>query len=79
MYRRGPCAEAVTLDPALKAKFRRITASIVKYVEVAHGMSLAGLVCEFVRDASGEIYLLAVLHTEWTSATSVGAANLVGR
>ena len=41
--------------------------------------SSAGLVCEFVRDASGEIYLLAVLHTEWTSATSVGAANLVGR
>ena len=26
--------KAVTLDPALKAKFRRITASIVKYVEV---------------------------------------------
>lgn len=66
----------MTLDPALKAKFRRITASIVKYVEVAHGMSLAGLVCEFVRDQTGEIYLLAVLHTEWSSATAVGSTNL---
>ena len=68
--------KAVSLDPAVKAKFRRITASIVKYVEVAHGMSLAGLVCEYVRDHSGEIYLLSVLHTEWSLASAVGSINL---
>ena len=46
---------------------------------MAHGMSLAGLVCEYVRDAAGEIHLLAVLHTEWSGATSVLDSNLVGR
>eukprot|EP00854_Cymbomonas_tetramitiformis_P002403 gene2403-3133_t len=61
---------AVALDVSLKSKFRSILAAVVKYIERAHGLTLAGIVVEFVRDAMGNILLLGVLRVEWATHDS---------
>ena len=38
-----------------------------RYIELAHGLTLGGIVCEYIKDVSGKIYLLSVLRTEWAS------------
>ena len=34
---------------------------------MAHGLSLGGIVCEYIKDASGKIFLISVLKTDWAS------------
>ncbi|KXZ44324.1 hypothetical protein GPECTOR_69g417 [Gonium pectorale] len=58
------------VDPSLKMEFRKLTSSIVKYIEKAHKLTLAGIVLEWIRDSYGKIYLLSVLRTEWASNAS---------
>ncbi|GFR40226.1 hypothetical protein Agub_g794 [Astrephomene gubernaculifera] len=71
------------VDPSLKMEFRKLTSHLVKYIEKAHRLTLAGIVVEWVRDAYGKIYLLSVLRTEWASNAcgngggSLSAANLL--
>ena len=42
---------------------------------MAHGLSLGGIVCEYIKDASGKVYLLSVLRTEWASNAAAAAAG----
>lgn len=46
-----------------------------RYIQVAHGLSLGGIVCEYIKDASGKVYLLSVLRTEWASNATIAAAG----
>lgn len=46
---------------------RRAAHGVVQYVQKARGLTLRGLVCEFVRDAAGEVYFLGTLRTDWAS------------
>lgn len=71
------------VDHVLKMQFRRLTQHLVNYIERAHGLTLGGIVCEYIRDANGKPYLLAILRTEWASNAagngggSFSAANLL--
>eukprot|EP00241_Pyramimonas_parkeae_P010956 CAMPEP_0114264636 /NCGR_PEP_ID=MMETSP0058-20121206/23335_1 /TAXON_ID=36894 /ORGANISM="Pyramimonas parkeae, CCMP726" /LENGTH=232 /DNA_ID=CAMNT_0001381369 /DNA_START=104 /DNA_END=798 /DNA_ORIENTATION=+ len=47
--------KVVRLDANLKRELQNTTSEVVKYVERAHGLTLAGVVCEYVRDARGEV------------------------
>ncbi|KAK3265496.1 hypothetical protein CYMTET_25825 [Cymbomonas tetramitiformis] len=69
---------AVALDVSLKSKFRSILAAVVKYIERAHGLTLAGIVVEFVRDAMGNILLLGVLRVEWATHGFVAQGTVSG-
>ncbi|GFH10410.1 uncharacterized protein HaLaN_05717, partial [Haematococcus lacustris] len=65
------------VEPGLKMQLRKLTAHIVKYIERAHGLTLGGLVCEYIRDADGKVFLMSVMRTEWTStAGGQGAGSL---
>ncbi|KAG2428600.1 hypothetical protein HYH02_014302 [Chlamydomonas schloesseri] len=65
------------VDPTLKMEFRKLTSHLVKYIEKAHHLTLAGIVVEWIRDVNGKIYLLSVLRTEWaTNASGHGAGSL---
>lgn len=71
------------VDPALKMQLRKLTAHLARYIQRAHNLTLAGIVCEYIRDVSEKVYLLSVLRTEWASnaagsgAGSLGAAMLL--
>lgn len=71
------------VDPALKMQLRKLTAHLARYIQRAHNLTLAGIVCEYIRDVSEKVYLLSVLRTEWASnaagsgAGSLGAAVLL--
>jgi hypothetical protein len=45
-------------------QLRKLTAHLVKYIERAHGLTLGGIVCEYIRDVDGKVYLLSVMRTE---------------
>lgn len=65
------------VEPALKMQLRKLTAHLVKYIQRAHGLTLGSVVCEYIRDADGKIYLTSILRTEWTSnAMGHGAGSL---
>ncbi|GAX78783.1 hypothetical protein CEUSTIGMA_g6220.t1 [Chlamydomonas eustigma] len=70
------------VEPILKMQLRKTTAHLVKYIQMAHNLTLGGIVCEYIKDASGKVYLLSVLRTEWASNAagngggSYGAAAL---
>lgn len=55
------------LDPALKMAARKAAHGLVQYVQKAHLLTLRGLVCEFVRDSGGHLWLLGPLRAEWAS------------
>jgi len=75
-------AQMGAVEPTLKMQLRKLTAHLVRYIQRAHGLTLGGIVCEYIRDISGKIYLLSVLRTEWASnaagrgSGSLGATNL---
>lgn len=46
---------------------RRAVHGLVQYVQKAAGLTLRGLVGEFVRDARGDVYFMAPLRADWAS------------
>jgi hypothetical protein len=44
-----------SVEPSLKMQLRKLTAHIVKYIQRAHGLTLGGIVCEYIRDADGKV------------------------
>ncbi|KAG1675152.1 hypothetical protein FOA52_003375 [Chlamydomonas sp. UWO 241] len=56
------------VDLAIKMALRKATVYLVRYIQRAHGLTLGGIVCEYIRDVSGKVYLLSVLRTEWASS-----------
>lgn len=47
-------------------------------MERAHGLTLAGVVCEYVCDARGEVRLTAVLRAEWATRGLSLSAHITG-
>ena len=46
---------------------------------MAHGLSLGGIVCEYIKDASGKIFLISVLKTDWASQGGQPSGSPLGR
>lgn len=61
------------VDPSLKMAARKAAHSLVQYVQKAHQLTLRGLVCEFVRDASGHLWFTGPLRANWASLIPGGA------
>lgn len=55
------------VDPSLKMRMRKAAHGVVQYVQKAAGLTLRGLVCEFVRDGSGDVFFMGVLRADWAS------------
>ncbi|MEW5310692.1 MAG: hypothetical protein WDW38_002463 [Sanguina aurantia] len=66
------------VEPVTAMQLRKLTTHIVQYIEKAHTLTLGGLVCEYIRDVSGKVYLLSVLRTEWASNSNGHGAGSLG-
>ncbi|GAB4823315.1 hypothetical protein N2152v2_010361 [Parachlorella kessleri] len=55
------------VDPSLKMQVRKAAQNLVFYIQKARGLTLRSLICEFVRDAAGEVYFIGHLRTDWAS------------
>ena len=55
------------VDPSLKMQMRKAAQNLVFYIQKARGLTLRSFICEFVRDAAGEVYFIGHLRTDWAS------------
>ena len=55
---------------------RKAAHGLVQYVQKAAGLTLLGLVAEFVRDAAGQIFFMGTLRTDWASLIPGGRWGL---
>lgn len=63
----APTAAAdASSDVVIKLQLRKVMRAIAQYYDRAHGLRLATLVCDFVRDAKSCIHLLGVERVEWS-------------
>ena len=53
------------VDPVLQLHFRKAVQAMLQYFDKAHGLKVAAIVCEFIRDVRSCIHLISVLRVEW--------------